>query len=234
MLLPHSLTCENSCRAAALFSYLLKCLLFRHVQIHADLGGPTFDSPEAAAQHAQQLMALYAAAVPHYKGIDERERGPADELLWLAAAALVKAAALESKQQHDSAPNAAPSSSAGIGYMLQALLVQEAAARGRPYCAPVRLGLTGLHGLLGNARAAAQHFGALDVKHIQHDTLSGQHLLPQHLGLGAADAAEGLLRVSLALFEDHLRDAGDTLVQAFKTGTHTKVGGWLRGVKEWI
>jgi N-terminal acetyltransferase B complex non-catalytic subunit len=211
--------------------YLLLLLLLAVmcIQIHADLGGPTFDSPEAAAQHAQQLMALYAAALPHYEGLDERERGPADELLWLAADAIVKAAALESKQQsHQSAPNtAASSSSAGIGYMLQALLVQEAAARGRPYCAPIRLGLTGLHGLLGNARAAAQHFGALDVKHIQHDTLSGQHLLPLQLGLGAADAAEGLLRVSLALFEDHLRDAGDTLMQAFRTGTHTKVGAWL-------
>jgi hypothetical protein len=45
------------------------------------------------------------------------------------------------------------------------------------------------------------------------------------MGLGAADAAEGLLRLSLALFEDHLRDAGDTLMQAFRTGTHTKLGG---------
>jgi N-terminal acetyltransferase B complex non-catalytic subunit len=206
---------------------LLLLLLFSPLrnQIHADLGGPTFDSPEAAAQHAQQLMSLYAAALPHYEGLDERERGPADELLWLSAAALVRAAALESTQQQASAPTAADSSStAGIGYMLQALLVQEAAARGRPYCAPVRLGLTALHGLFGNARAAAQHFGALDVKHIQHDTLSGQHLLPLQLGLGAADAAEGLLRVSLALFEDHCRDAGDTLMQAFRTGTHTKVG----------
>ncbi|KAF6259405.1 hypothetical protein COO60DRAFT_1626075 [Scenedesmus sp. NREL 46B-D3] len=190
------------------------------MDIHADLGGPTLDSPAAAAQHAQQLMALYAAALPHYEGLDERERGPADELLWLAAAALVRAAALESKQQQ-TAPHAAASS--GIGYMLQALLVQEAAAEGRPYCAPVRLGLTGLHGLLGNTRGAAQHFGALDVKHIQHDTLSGQHLLPLQLGMGAADAAEGLLRVSLALSEDHLKDAGETLMQAFRTGTHTKV-----------
>jgi hypothetical protein len=194
------------------------CTLVLPTQIHADLGGPTFDSPQAAAQHAFQLMALYAAALPHYEGLDERERGPADELLWLAAAALVKAAALETTQQQQQG------SASGIGYLLQALLVQEAAAKGRPYCAPVRLGLTGLQGLLGNARAAAQHFGALDVKHIQHDTLSGQHLLPLQLGLGARDAAEGLLRVSLALFEDHLRDAGDTLMQAFRTGTHTKVG----------
>ncbi|WIA30679.1 hypothetical protein OEZ86_000751 [Tetradesmus obliquus] len=191
-------------------------------QIHADLGGPAFDSPQAAAQHAQQLMALYAAALPHYEGLDERERGPADELLWLAAAALVKAAALESRQQQQQQQQQQGVAS-GVGYLLQALLVQEAAAKGRPYCAPVRLGLTALHGLVGNARAAAQHFGALDVKHIQHDTLSGQHLLPLQLGLAAADAAEGLLRVSLALFEDHLRDAGDTLMQAFRTGTHTKV-----------
>jgi hypothetical protein len=36
---------------------------------------------------------------------------------------------------------------------------------------------------------------------------------------------EGLLGSMCALFEGHLEDAGDTLMQAHKNGTHTKVGG---------
>lgn len=168
---------------------------------------------------------MYAAALPCCEGLDVRERGPADELLWLAAAALMKAAALEQQQQQQQPPGGCEpgSSSSSMGFMVQALLVLEAAVKGRPYCAPARLGLTGLYGLLGNTRAAGQHFGALEVKHIQHDTLASHHMLPLLLGLGAHEDAEGLLRLSLALFEDHLRDAGDTLMQAYKTGTHTKV-----------
>lgn len=199
---------------------LLELLL----QIQSDLGAPSFSTPAAAAQHAQQLLQLYTAALPLYQGLDERERGPADELLWQAAAALVTAAGL---QQHTSATTTttSSSSSASIGYLLQAVLVLEAAVKGRPYCAPVRLGLTGLYGLLGNAAGAAQHFGGLDVKHVQHDTLSSHHLLPLLLGLKAGVQTEGLLGSMCALFEDHLEDAGDTLMQAYKNGTHTKAGG---------
>jgi N-terminal acetyltransferase B complex non-catalytic subunit len=193
-------------------------------QIQSDLGAPSFSTPAAAAQHAQQLLQLYAAALPLYQGLDERERGPADELLWQAAAALVAAAGL---QQHTpgTTTTSSSSSSASIGYLLQAVLVLEAAVKGRPYCAPVRLGLTGLYGLLGNAAGAALHFGGLDVKHVQHDTLSSHHLLPLLLGLKAGVQTEGLLGSMCALFEDHLEDAGDTLMQAYKNGTHTKASG---------
>lgn len=216
---------------------MLSLLLLLLLQIQSDLGAPSFSTPAAAAQHAQQLLQLYAAALPFYQGLDERERGPADELLWQAAAALVAAAGL---QQHTAGTtstttptdtnsantsSSTSSSSAFIGYLLQAVLVLEAAVKGRPYCAPVRLGLTGLYGLLGNAAGAAQHFGGLDVKHVQHDTLSSHHLLPLLLGLKAGVQTEGLLGSMCALFEDHVEDAGDTLMQAYKNGTHTKASG---------
>lgn len=162
-------------------------------------------------------MQLYAAALPLYQGLDERERGPADDLLWQAAAALVAAATMEASSSSSS------SSSGCIKHLLQAVLVLEAAAKGRPYCAPVRLGLTGLYGLLGDAAGAVQHFSVLDVKHVQHDTLSSHHLLPLLLGLKAPGQTEALLKPMCALFEDHLMDAGDTLMQAYRNGTHTKV-----------
>jgi len=189
------------------------------------MGAPSFTDPAAAAVHAQQLLQLYAAALPLYAGLDERERGPADELLWQAAAALVTAATLQQQQQQSSESSISTSStsSSSIKYLLQAVLVLEAAAKGRPYCAPVRLGLTALYGLLGNAAGAVQHFSVLDVKHVQHDTLSSHHLLPLLVGLKADKQAAALLKQTCALFEDHMVDAADTLMQAYRNGTHTKV-----------
>jgi N-terminal acetyltransferase B complex non-catalytic subunit len=165
-------------------------------------------------------MQMYAAALPLYHGLDERERGPADELLWQAAATLVAA----STMQHSNG-NTTSSSPDCVKHLLSAVLVLEAAAKGRPYCAPVRLGLTGLYGLLGNATAAAHHFSVLDVKHVQHDTLSSHHLLPLLLGLKAPAQTVALLKPMCALFEDHVVDAADTLMQAYRNGTHTKVSG---------
>ena len=57
--------------------------------------------------------------------------------------------------------------------LLQALLALEAAQQARKVSAPLRLAAVGLCALLGAPEAAAAHFSALDIKHIQHDTLSG-------------------------------------------------------------
>ena len=58
--------------------------------------------------------------------------------------------------------------------LTQALLVLEAAQRTRPRSAPIRLAAMALYGLLGAATSAMASFDALDIKHIQHDTLSGR------------------------------------------------------------
>ena len=50
----------------------------------------------------------------------------------------------------------------------------EAAQRSRPRSAPIRLAAMALYGLLGAATSAMESFDALDIKHIQHDTLSGK------------------------------------------------------------
>lgn len=42
--------------------------------------------------------------------------------------------------------------------------------------APMRLAAMSLHGMLGAATSAIDSFDALDIKHIQHDTLSGKCL----------------------------------------------------------
>ncbi len=58
--------------------------------------------------------------------------------------------------------------------LTQAALVLEAAQRTRPRSAPIRLAAMALYGLLGAATSAMESFDALDIKHIQHDTLSGR------------------------------------------------------------
>ena len=49
----------------------------------------------------------------------------------------------------------------------------EAAQVARRVSAPLRLAAMGLYGLLGAPTLAVESFTALDIKHIQHDTLSG-------------------------------------------------------------
>ena len=73
----------------------------------------------------------------------------------------------------------APSSSEqdlGNPFSGQALLVLEAAQHSRTRSAPIRLAAMSLHGMLGAATSAMDSFDALDIKHIQHDTLSGKRL----------------------------------------------------------
>ena len=58
----------------------------------------------------------------------------------------------------------------------------EAAQVARRVSAPLRLAAMGLYGLLGAPTLAVESFSALDIKHIQHDTLSGTCLaLAKHI-----------------------------------------------------
>ena len=59
------------------------------------------------------------------------------------------------------------------GSWVQALLVLEAVQRKRQVSAGMRLTATALYSVLGAPNLALQQLAALDVKHIQHETLSG-------------------------------------------------------------
>ena len=62
------------------------------MQIQHWLGLPKFETAEQAEDHAAQLVQLFAASQPLVADLDAKERGHADELLVLAAAALTSAA----------------------------------------------------------------------------------------------------------------------------------------------
>lgn len=138
---------------------------------------------------AIELAELYADALPYSKGLDERERGPADELLPLAAAALMRQSGAAAGSSPGSSPaggdDLAAAARPRLEAVLRAIMVLEAGARARPFSGECRLGLAGLYGLLGCPAAAAAHFSKTDAKHIQMDTLASHHLLPVALALGA-------------------------------------------------
>ncbi len=179
--------------------------------------------------------ALHTACTPgDAQGLDERERGPADELPTLAASALVTAALrlLRRRRAH-------PPPAAVLRLLLLALLALEAAALTRPYASGARLALAALHALLGGPQRALAHVTALDIKNVQLDSVAGHLLLPALSafftgGSGAAAEAGGkpaaglpkLLRDVLAFFSDHQRDGGETLEAAYRNGTYTKVCAW--------
>lgn len=196
-----------------------------HTQIQDAIGLPVHKSPQEAAAHAAQLMTLFAKQVHLYEGLDSRERGPADELLSLAAASLVAAQRLHqhTSTAHPQQLQQASPAPEDLQYLLQAVVLLEAGVKLRPYSAPLRLGAAWLYGCLGCVPAVTRHFQALDCKHIQMDTVASHLLMPLLLGLGAGEAARKELKRTLALFRDHLQDAGDTLYKAYEHGTHTKV-----------
>lgn len=63
-------------------------------QIENDLGLPEFRTAEEAQVHALQVMEVYRQSLPLISGLDEKERGLADELLPLCAWALVTGSCL--------------------------------------------------------------------------------------------------------------------------------------------
>lgn len=191
--------------------------------------------PTRLHTHAHTHSLTHSLAHPPTQGLDERERGPADELPPLAAAALVTAA------------SHAPAPAAAAHHLVHAALVLEAACATRPYSAAVRLPLAALYSLLGCPEGVHTHVRACDIKNVQFDTVGCTHLLPGLLAfeVSAPEGSGGhgvpaatsqpllrrLLRQTLTLFEDHAKDAGETLFTALKSGTYSKVGGWVGAVQ---
>lgn len=219
-------------------------------QIRDDLGRPTLTSCHMAVQSAVQLLDLYGTARPLQEGLDERERGAADELPCLAAASLVTAAVLSLTD------------TAAVPYLLAAYGILSDAVSIRPFGAGMRIALSAIASLLAAPAAAHAHLTKLDIKNIQLDSLGGHLLLPPLIAwpnppslgataTGSASAAAGgasagpsssavsgpgqdaLLQAALkatnALFDDHAKDAGETLNTAYIHGMYTKVG-WQLGV----
>ncbi|KAK9835553.1 hypothetical protein WJX74_002846 [Apatococcus lobatus] len=181
-------------------------------QIQQWLGLPLFKSVQQAEEYASSLVHLYAVSQPLVADLEAKERGHADELLVLAASGLITAG----KELESSGASLSKR-------LIQALLIVEAGQQKRHVSAPLRLAACFLSSLLAAPALATAQAGALDIKHIMHDTISGHVLLPGLVGSGSEDEAASLLDDMLRVYSDHERDAGDTLMMAYESGSWTKV-----------
>ncbi|GAX81564.1 hypothetical protein CEUSTIGMA_g8992.t1 [Chlamydomonas eustigma] len=204
---------DKSCSGNAVDVKVLRRLVCCR-SIMDDLGLPVISTYKDAVQYAELLMQDYARAQSLYVDLDERERGPGDELPVLAASALISDAA----QAEDS--------QAAVQSLIHAVLVLESCVSTRPFSAAMRLSLTALYTILGCPEAAAQHCKALDLKNIQMDTLASHHLLPALVAFkapGARETVKMLLQDMTKLYDDHNKDAADTLSKAYQGSTFSKV-----------
>jgi N-terminal acetyltransferase B complex non-catalytic subunit len=192
-------------------------------QVVEDLGGPLFATKEDALAYSKKLMRTYAWSEPLYMGLDSRERGPADELPVLAANAIIAAAVSLCESEGES-----------LELLMQALLLLESCVGLRPHSAQIRLSLAALHTLVGCPEAARSHGQALDIKNIQLDSLASHHMLPALLSFyspptgtaalnSSSSSLTSLLRETLYLFSDHLKEASSTLRDAYQEGSYSKV-----------
>jgi len=169
----------------------------------------------SAGQRASELLDLYVRTLPlSYPGLDEREKGPGDDLVTLAASALVHGISGSTEQN--------PQGGA-LSNTIQAVSALEIGLKSSPYNASMRLALTSLYGLLGCPAAAQRCFVKLECKHIQLDTLVGQHLLPALLACGPTSTVRATCEEAERMFSDHDRHAGETLYVAHANGTCSKV-----------
>ncbi|KAL0030478.1 hypothetical protein WJX79_008715 [Trebouxia sp. C0005] len=194
-------------------------------QITHDLG-LTHGTAAAAEAHTLELFTLYKPSLTLCQGLDPKEKAPGDDLIPLAVASLMAArnpdmvGGLDSESGGKTGTEQQKLMQRRI---LQALLVCEAAQKRSSVYAATRFACCALYGLLGAAGPAATNFDALAIKHIQHDSITGHHMLPVALGCQDAPTLDRLLSETILLHEDHDRDAGDTLIMAFDRGTFTKI-----------
>jgi hypothetical protein len=171
----------------------------------------------------QSLTSVLPRSEPLYLGLDSRERGQADELPVLAANAIILAAVSLCESEDES-----------LELLMQALLLLESCVGLRPHSAQIRLSLAALHTLVGCPEAARSHGQALDIKNIQLDSLASHHMLPALLSFyspptgtavlnSSSSSLPSLLRETLYLFSDHLKEASSTLRDAYRQGSYSKV-----------
>ena len=164
------------------------------MQIRRDLGA-ALSTPAEAWHFAQRLLGLHHRALPLYEGLDPKDKGPADDLIVLAAEAVLccgpqlgptsqepsangaHSSMGASNDQRDQVQAAQQQQRARQVALLRALLLLEVGQQRVTHTASLRLAATAVCGLLGAPQMAVEHFKMLDCKHIQTDTITSGHPL---------------------------------------------------------
>ncbi|GMH32631.1 hypothetical protein BSKO_00465 [Bryopsis sp. KO-2023] len=193
----------------------LKACLTAH-QIVADLDFPTYITAEDHIEAACKCRVHFVKSLPYLENLDKRELGPVDNVMGVAVSALMSA-------QRNSPENAV--------HVWQALAVAVTSTADRPFNPRLNLDLCAIYGCLGAPLLALECMDRLEVKYIQLDSLASHLLLPILLGCRRQKESRRLLIETIQLFEDHKKDAGETVFTAYQKGTFTKIIEFL-GFKE--
>ncbi|KAK9803086.1 hypothetical protein WJX73_009715 [Symbiochloris irregularis] len=164
--------------------------------------------PARALQRAIKLMELFAGSEHFTRDLDEKQRGPSDELLALAVCSLIGAA--RSDPSH------------GAEWLMRAYLMVEAAQIKRKVSAPLRLAATALAGLLGAPNIANEQFAMLDVKHVQRDSVEGHFLYPLFQSAASEPLCAAAEQHVIDMHNEHAHRAATTIIEAFNSGSFVK------------
>jgi len=106
---------------------------------------------------------------------------------------------------------------------LQAVVLLEQVQKSRTKSSGLRLTSAALYTILGAPLEASKQLAELDIKHIQHDTLSGHWHLPALVGGACFSEASNVLTRVAGLFQHHLQDCGSSLMKVYDHANYTKV-----------
>lgn len=93
----------------------------------------------------------------------------------------------------------------------------------RPFNGRLNLDICSLYGLLGAPLLALEHLERMEIKYIQMGSLASHLIVPTLLAYNQNSCARRLLIETILLFEEHTKDAGETIFTAYQKGTFTKV-----------
>ena len=216
------------------------------VEVEAALVPLAWRSRHAAAQYAMRLYQSFAADT---QGRDPREQGPADELVLVAVGHLVfggQEAAEEVKMMEEENgtghllhPHPGGSFSASdiawreVG-IVSALVTLEAAIVYRPHHAGYRIAASLLASRLGAKAVAESHVAAMDLKHVQMDSVASHLAVPFLTRLGGFPASSSASSPStypslptvvtdgVHFYENHAGSHPESLQLTFERGSYAK------------
>lgn len=180
------------------------------------------DSLKAEAACARELLESWAAAKQAAQGGGDEGSQTEDQVL-LALATLVELDRAGRAEKPEAGLEARP-------HALDAVAVAEAALAAWPECFHLRVLLVVLLGSLGLPGAMLKYYSGLDIKNIQHESLS-YLAMDSVCRVGDADSIREVCRGINQIHEDFDRDCSEAITMAFQSGVYHRVQEYVAGME---
>ncbi|KAJ7581325.1 actin cytoskeleton organization protein [Mycena floridula] len=188
----------------------LQRLINAHKLLRYNLQLPLTSDAEIASSRV--YTSLYLQGLPLGKDLAPTELQPADDLVILAASALVGAWKADGAEKH----------------LWHASVLLEYALTKSKYAFQARLMLVRIYRLLGAAHIALEHYRAMNVKQVQTDTLS-HFILDRGSTFGMGPAAIGDLTMisecleATQIYASNTNETGEYIVRAFSLEKYSQI-----------